>query len=275
MSWRQDYSDVDGLAPLRDPVSEVHRGAVPVLQNVYPDDRRSLGIQGTVRIIRGWLKQIRNGKVDPVVYFETYKNMKTLKDAYMLLNTDPGMLQVTSREKELLIKFVGKRLIKGHRKPDGGVASKKDPLMLHMPYHPVFDDWDRRILSKKSEIVKGLAPDIRKHFPPMITYSYDVPLYPQIANNWFDNKWGPEKMQKLLRKKCVCQTDPRMKKFLHPATKIGREIHVMTPNCDLARLYSDELADLLDKGAQYRAALSKKVGDLEIPEYVDKFLKSF
>ena len=139
-----------------------------------------------VSIIRKWIKRVRNNDMDPAIYFRTYKNTDTLRDAYHLLQQTPGLAGVSSSMRNLFLRHMRLRLEKGISKPGGSkVTNKKNPLLLKIPWHPILDTWDRRTLSKRSAIVKGMPPAVRKDFPPMVVNSYDVPLYPRLTNNSF------------------------------------------------------------------------------------------
>ena len=141
------------------------------------------------------------------------------------------------------------------------------------PWHPVLDSWDRRTLSKKSLLVKNLPPEVRQDLPPMVVSQYDTPLYPRLTNNYFGGEWTRAKMHELLMSECVCNR-PEMKKFHHPATRSPEgDIHVLTSDTALVALYSENLATLMGKGAQFRCSLPTPLSEIDFNSSVENMIQ--
>ena len=63
----------------------------------------ALGMNYVVPIIRKWKIRVRLRDMDPSVYFRTYKNTETLRDAYHVLQQTPGLAGVSSSMRDLFI----------------------------------------------------------------------------------------------------------------------------------------------------------------------------
>ena len=262
-SRRLDY--MQWFAESQDPAQKIRLRGLP--------PHEALGMNYVVPIIRKWKIRVRLRDIDPSVYFRTYKNTETLRDAYHLLQQTPGLVGVSSSMRDLLLRHLRLRLEKGIRKPGGSIAKKKNPVLLQLPWHPVLDTWDRRTLSKRSPIVKELPPAMRKDFPPMVMNNYDTPLYPRFTNNSFGSEWSVQKIHEFLTTDCAC-SQPRFSSFLHPATKSPEgELHVLTNDCALVALYNQNLSTLMNKGAQYRCTMPEPLHDIDFESCVDSMLQ--